>query len=171
MTCIVGIAEAGKVYLGGDSAGVYGDIDVVVRRDRKVFKTGEFVIGFAGSFRMGQLLAHALSPPKISGDPTVYMVKKFIPSIQVLFDMNGYALTEDAQFLIGFRGKLFEVGPDLSIGENESDYVSIGLGSPYAYGSLYTSAGQPTDRITKALDAAAHFSGGVVGPFTFVETN
>jgi hypothetical protein len=37
MTCIVGYESDGKVYIGGDSAGVRG-LDVTVREDSKVFK-------------------------------------------------------------------------------------------------------------------------------------
>ena len=37
MTCIAAIAEKGKVYIGGDSAGVAG-LDLTIRADEKVFK-------------------------------------------------------------------------------------------------------------------------------------
>jgi hypothetical protein len=55
MTCIVGIVENGKVYMGGDAAGVNG-YSVRVRKDPKLFKVGEFLFGYTSSFRMGQLL-------------------------------------------------------------------------------------------------------------------
>ena len=41
MTCIVGLVHGGKVYMGGDSAGV-GGYCLTVRADEKVFRNGEF---------------------------------------------------------------------------------------------------------------------------------
>ena len=65
MTCIIGYRDSknGIVYIGADSCG--GNTMLAkkfIRRDRKVFKLKddkESLIGFAGSFRMGQLLMTA----------------------------------------------------------------------------------------------------------------
>ena len=57
MTCIVGLVDNGKIYMGGDSAGV-SNLDIRIRADQKVFKTGEFIMGFTSSFRMGDLLKY-----------------------------------------------------------------------------------------------------------------
>ena len=62
MTCIVGLIDGNRVWMGGDSAGVSG-LDITVRSDPKVFRNGDFLIGFTSSFRMGQLLAFRLRPP------------------------------------------------------------------------------------------------------------
>ena len=50
MTCIVGVAHKGAVYIGGDSAAVAGWA-LTCRADHKVFKNGDFVMGFTTSFR------------------------------------------------------------------------------------------------------------------------
>ena len=47
MTCIIGLVENSKVYIGGDSAGVAG-YGLSVRADEKVFKKGDFIFGFWG---------------------------------------------------------------------------------------------------------------------------
>lgn len=52
MTCIIGFIKNKKVYIGGDSAGVGGS-HVTIRRDSKVFKNGNFIMGYTSSFRMG----------------------------------------------------------------------------------------------------------------------
>lgn len=52
MTCIVGIVDNGKVYMGADSLGV-GGLSKRVRKDPKLFRVGEFVFGYTSSFRMG----------------------------------------------------------------------------------------------------------------------
>ncbi len=84
MTCIVGLVNKGRTYLGGDSAGVSG-LDITVRKDKKVFSNGEFVMGFTSSFRMGQVLQYDFVPPEVDDDDDEdlmrYMVKKFIPEV------------------------------------------------------------------------------------------
>ena len=75
MTAIVGIAEKGSVYIGGDSAGVAG-LSISTRTDVKVFKNGPFVLGFTSSFRMGQILQYKFDPPKqtVGQDDMKYLV-------------------------------------------------------------------------------------------------
>lgn len=63
MTCIVGIADGKKVWIGGDSQGTAGHA-LTIRADTKVFVKDPMVFGFCGSYRMGQLLRHSLSLPK-----------------------------------------------------------------------------------------------------------
>ena len=63
MTCIVGLEHKGKVYIGGDSAGVAG-YSLSVRADQKVFINGNFIFGFTSSFRMGQILRFGFNPPR-----------------------------------------------------------------------------------------------------------
>ena len=63
MTCIVGVVDNGKVYMGGDSAGV-GGLCIETRKQPKVFRNGDFLIGYTDSFRMGQLLQYKMSPPR-----------------------------------------------------------------------------------------------------------
>ena len=41
MTCIVGLIDEGKVYIGGDSAGAADDL-ITVRADEKVFVRGRW---------------------------------------------------------------------------------------------------------------------------------
>src|SRR5690242_15173484 len=85
MTCIVGLVAAdGRVHLGGDSAGIAG-YDLTVRKDPKVFRVGEFAVGFTSSFRMGQLLRFAFTPPPIEGDLDAYMVTTFVNALRDCF--------------------------------------------------------------------------------------
>ena len=65
MTCVIGYRDPknGRVYIGTDSCG--GNLALArqfTRKDRKVFKLRDdedTLIGFCGSFRMGQLLMRA----------------------------------------------------------------------------------------------------------------
>ena len=63
MTCIVGLIDGRRVWMGGDSAGVSG-LDITVRADAKVFRNGDFLIGFTSSFRMGHSACGPRPVPK-----------------------------------------------------------------------------------------------------------
>jgi len=178
MTCIVGIAENGKVYIGGDSAGVaVSNLSLAVRADKKVFRNGPFVMGFTSSFRMGQLLHHAFSPPKRHPDTDIekYMVVDFINAVRNCLKNGGYAEKSNeveygGTFLVGYEGRLFRIGSDYQVGESVDCYDAVGCGEDIALGSLYSSTGKkPIERLRLALEASERRSAGVRGPFHFVE--
>lgn len=97
MTCIVGIADGEKVWIGGDSQGTAG-LSMTVRADTKVFTNGPMVFGFTSSFRMGQLLRHKLSIPKhYEGDVDKWLCVDFIDAVRQCFKDSGYARTHDGE--------------------------------------------------------------------------
>ncbi len=178
MTCIVGLAVNGRVWIGGDSAGV-ADTDLMVRADEKVFKVGpqarEFVLGFTSSFRMGQLLRFGLdgvTPPDNPEFLYRWMVKDFVGSGRKLLADGGYRKKEHevergGTFLVGIRGRLFRVETDFQVAENQCDYDAVGCGGNVALGAMCVSHGysDPQERIRLALSAAEMFSAGVRRPF------
>jgi hypothetical protein len=180
MTCIVGIVSDGKVLIGGDSAGVDGSrMTMSVRNDRKVFRNGEFVMGFTSSFRMGQLLAFSLSLPKPREDDDLFgfMVRDFIGATRSALKDGGFAKNNSGnetggEFLVGFRGRLFRIFEDFQVAESISGYDACGCGDLIALGSLFSTSDirDPQQRITVALQAAETFSAGVRGPFFFETT-
>jgi hypothetical protein len=156
MTCIVGIAENGKVYMGGDSGGVTDSWLMTTRVDRKVFTTEinkeEIIIGFTTSFRMGQLLQYHLAIPDYAmyldpevnmwPDPIAAYMQAFVEAIRSCFKSYGSAKKENevesgGEFLIGFRGRLFKIGSDYQVGESEDGYDAAGWAAPIALGALY----------------------------------
>lgn len=174
MTCIVGLVENGTVYIGGDSAGVDGkSLGMSVRSDRKVFRTGDFIMGFTSSFRMGQLLAHSFKPPKRYSDVKIYayMVTEFVDQVRECLKKGGYARKKEEEeiggtFLVGYAGRLFEIFDDYQVGDPLDCYSAVGCGDHIAVGSLYSTVGQdPEHRVRTALAAAEHFSAGVRSPF------
>lgn len=176
MTCIVGIVHDGAVWIGGDSAGVDGRYGLVVRNDRKVFRAGEFIMGFTTSFRMGQLLQFGFSPPKPREDVDVfeYMVTEFVDSARSRMKSGGFARSKDSAdqggtFLVGYRGRLFHVADDFQVGESSHGFDACGCGDLIALGSLLSTREwtDPQARLRQALEAAQHFSAGVRGPFVF----
>jgi ATP-dependent protease HslVU (ClpYQ) peptidase subunit len=176
MTCIVGIAENGKVYIGGDSAGVSG-LDLTVRSDEKVFKNGEFLFGFTTSFRMGQLLRFSFSPPsRAEGvDDYRFLVTTFINAVRDILKSGGFATSHDGRerggtFLLGYRGKLYYVDSDYQVAAAADGFAACGCGDQVANGAMFaTSHVEPRPRIEIALKAAERFSAGVRGPFTILE--
>jgi ATP-dependent protease HslVU (ClpYQ) peptidase subunit len=172
MTCIVGLVHNGRVLIGADSAGVSG-WDVSIRADRKVFLNSGFIMGFSSSFRMGQLLAVKLSPPRYHADTDLwrYMVGEFVEAARACLRAGGFSRVDNqvesgGDFLVGFRGRLFRVESDFQVGESVEGFDAIGAGQSYALGSL-TETGHidPGERVLRALRSAARFSLGVKGPF------
>lgn len=177
MTCIVGLVANGVVHIAGDSAGVDGhNLSITVRTDRKVFKNGDFVMGFTSSFRMGQLLAFNFSPPKprVGVDVMAYMVTDFIDAARARMKEGGFARVKEGEdqggeFLVGYAGRLFHIYSDFQVGEATLGFDACGCGEPLALGSLRSTRqwDDPQARLREALETAETFSAGVRGPFFF----
>jgi hypothetical protein len=91
MTAIAGFIHNGKVWIGGDSAGV-SNFDLTLRSDAKVFCSGPFVFGFTSSFRMGQLLRYRFAPPVPHDDDVMkFMTVTFIDELRSCLKDGGYA--------------------------------------------------------------------------------
>ncbi|CAM3463178.1 hypothetical protein G4177_06195 [Corallococcus sp. ZKHCc1 1396] len=176
MTCIAAVAHRGRVVIGGDSAGV-GGYELSVRRDPKVFRNGPFVIGFTTSFRMGQLLEHAFTPPPVPtrrGALERYLVVDFVDALRGVLTERGWARKQNGQeeggtFLVGVSGRLFRIDSDYQVGEARDGFDAVGCGSEAARGALFASSGlKPDARVRLALRAAERCNAGVRGPFLVI---
>lgn len=182
MTCIVGFLDKKnkKVVIGGDSAGVAG-LNITVRKDPKVFQVGDFIIGCTSSFRMIQLLRFSFKPPEVSKkDVYEYMCTDFIDAVRECFKEGGflqkYSDGDDkgGTFLVGYKDRLFQIDGDFQVGESLNGFNAVGCGEDFALGALHANLKEnmsPKNRVLKALEAAAFFSGGVCKPFIIKETN
>jgi ATP-dependent protease HslVU (ClpYQ) peptidase subunit len=174
MTCIIGFKQLGKVIIAGDSAGVAG-LDVVIRKDAKVFKVGEFVMGGTTSFRMIQLLRFSFNPPKYHDGEDVYeyMCTKFVDEIRATFKRGGFAeidknVDRGGTFLVGFRDRLFDIQGDFQVGEVLDGIDACGCGESYALAAM-KAMGKDIDPI-RVLEIVTHFSGGVRPPYVIEST-
>ena len=189
MTCIVALSVGNKVYLGGDSAASDDKSGLVLQiNDPKVFKVGQFGIGFVDSFRMGQILQYSWTPPIYK--PTAgyknldkFMRTKFVESIKEVFQENGFGrfgphwATEDGDeggiLLIAVQntGRIFAMDTDYHVSELDVDYHAEGSGQQVALGSLHSTfmIKTPRKRVRMALEAASKFIMSVKGPFTIIE--
>ena len=178
MTCIVGIISGKKVIIGGDSAGV-SNLDITIRRDPKVFRVGKFIIGCTSSFRMIQLLQFSFKPPKRKKKEVYeYMCTDFIDAVRKCFKEGGYLQKyrlgdeKGGTFLVGYKGRLFEIEDDFQVAEPLDGFCSVGCGSDYAIGSLCTTENTKLtaeDRVLKALEVATKRSGGVEPPYIILK--
>jgi len=174
MTAIAGLVQDGRVWMGGDSAGVAG-YGLQVRADPKVFHLGDMLIGYTTSFRMAQIIRFHVTPttPKEGQDAFEYMIQEFVPSVREAMKAHGYLKTESGRetggtFLLGWRGKLYAIEEDFQVAENACSYAACGCGRDLVLGSLHTTEQFELDgrtRIRMALETAEMFSAGVRGPF------
>ena len=176
MTCIVGFVDKDGVYIGADSAAVSeGDLTYNIRNDEKVFLKGEFIFGYSTSFRMGQLLQYKLRIPNHPKgmDNHQYMVTLFIDAVKKCFEDNDYIdmMTEEGGcFMVGYKGKLYNILSDYQVAEPKESFSALGCGELIALGAMYVCPEKdPVKRIEIALGAAAAFSMGVKPPFKFVK--
>lgn len=173
MTCIVGFADKNRVWIGGDSAGVSG-WSLCVRADQKVFRNGEFLFGFTSSFRMGQLLRHALKPPQQKvADNIHFLSTDFINAVRECLKDGGFARRtneseEGGDFLLGYRGGLYHIASDYQVAVPSTPYCAVGCGADIALGAMFALRDPPRQRVRKALSASERHCAGVRGPFTIM---
>ena len=171
MTCIVGKVEGGRVALGADSLGA-SNYDYCIRKDKKLFRVGEFIIGCTSSYRMIQLIQYKFNPTAIPDgmDLHEYMVVHFVEDLRSLLKQGGYTKIDSnvetgGEFLVGIRDRLFAVHANFQVAERVDGMDACGCGESYALGAMKAGAG-----LEKALQVAEECSCGVKGPFHFLST-
>jgi ATP-dependent protease HslVU (ClpYQ) peptidase subunit len=178
MTCVAGLVKGSRVYIAGDSAGSNDSHQLTLRRDKKVFRRDDLgmIFGCCGSFRMFQLLHHAFAPPLPASeeeDLEHYMATDFIDAVRSCFAEGGFAKKKQERekggfFLVGLRGRLFQVEGDYQVGESLDGYAAIGSGGNIALGALFVTRHldlSPEQRLRDALEAAQHHITSVRAPF------
>ena len=175
MTCIVAIKKEYSVLLGGDSA-ASGNNRKVSRLDKKIFKLGDIIFGFAGSFRIGQLIKYQLKiPNKIENiNNEEYVINYLIREIVIMLKQNRLVKNNkmDCNLLIGLGNQIYKVDSDFQIEITNDEYASIGDGEDFALGALYAlkdSIFTPEEKAQKALEASARYCTTVEEPFYYLE--
>lgn len=104
MSCVVGIADGKRVYMGADSAITAGSEKSQVEVD-KIIRRGKMLIGWVGGVWAGQRIKFEFkrlpNRKKMPADEYIHHVVKRIKKL-----LNGDALAE-IQLLIGFEGWLY----------------------------------------------------------------
>jgi len=181
VTCVLAIAQGGRVIMGGDSALTDDDMNQSSMAETKVFHKGEFLIGGSGSARGGQLMRFRFAPPKRPRgmDADEYMATLWIDELRKTFKVGGHTFFEteggeessSTNGLIGYRGSIWVMyGADFQIERLRDPYAAIGSGSAIALGSLYSTKDQglAKKRVETALRAACEFNASCRPPFTIL---
>lgn len=138
MTCIAGIEFAGKIYIAGDVQGT-GWNNKVLHTQPKVFNKSGVLFGYAGSYRFGQILEHQLPDPVIPNEESQiyrWLISVLIPDIKKATADSEYE--EGPACLIGVRGQLWQLQSDWSVLRSVKGYDTLGSGSEYAAGAIYS---------------------------------
>lgn len=182
MTCIIALKENDYIYLAGDSAAVDDNYSINQIKDGKLFKNGDMYFGFAGSFRMGQLLQHVFKPPKHKPHKTdlQYMCSDFIAALQKCFEKNGFdgesdskRKQNDGDFIVIYNNNIYVIDDEFQVLQFAQNFTSVGIGECFANASLYTSSViggiDPEMRIHMAMESANKFCTGVIPPYNIIK--
>jgi len=187
MTCIAGYIDkkTKTTYMGADTAGVSGYI-ISRRKDSKIFSRtnpygNSMLIGFTGSFRMGQLLRYKLTIPKHikNIDTYEYMCTYFIDEVKNILTENGFTKivnnqNEIGKFLVAYNQRLFIIDSDLQVGESQLNYNACGSGGDIALASMRTLDNYSKENysgeaiINTALQVSEDFCSSVRKPFVIL---
>jgi 20S proteasome alpha/beta subunit len=185
MTCIAAIKHNNIIYMGADTV-ASDDYGMYSRSMPKIFYNGPFLIGAAGSAKIGQLLQYSLDVPaqKHTEDDMTYMVNSFCEAVRQVFIMRGAMFRENeveqfhGELLVSYNDQLYVIDGVLCITQLSYPYASVGSGAAVACGSLHVlmpsvqaGALSPKDAIQLALKAAEEHAIGVRGPFDIISTS
>ena len=176
MTCIVAIGQNGNSWIGSDSGAWVNNV-VHVISDTKIIQRGEFLFGYCGLRRFGDLLRYSFEPPIIDGDLDAYISTVFTDSLRCTLKDKG-ALKNDcgvesheSRFVVAVRGRVFYVDGCFAVHRPTENYVAIGCAEEAALAVLdVTEEMSPEDRIRLALTTAARRVDGVRPPFSVVSS-
>ena len=178
MTIIIGIENDKGVVIGADTA--ISAWLITESALPKVFMIDDrFLFGGAGTPRANQLLRFGLEPKqqRDDEDDLAYLVTTVIPDIRqtlarggALQDNDGMNATTNA-FLMGYRGKLYNIDSDFQISRNSCGYSAVGSGSMVAMGAmsaLTRTKLSPSNRVQAALEITAQLDIYCAAPFTIL---
>ena len=141
MTCVAGYTHDGWVGIAADRAASNPSViyDTV---EPKVFRNGPFIMGYAGSFRFGQVMQYQFeAPPHRAGiSAMAYICTDFTHAMRAYLKANGITditnsvETAKGTALIGYNGQLFEMDWDFHFAVRP--FAAIGGGFLPALGAM-----------------------------------
>ncbi len=181
MTCVVGLEHRGRVWLAADTSS-NADENSDDDHTPKVFKRDEWVIGYAGSWRLGALVRFKVTLPKRATKANVERIVScdLIDEIVKVLDGNGFSreLKDEGDavnpwnLLVGIHGELWEIDQNLNATHSIRGYHAIGEGAPWAQGvvAALKSSKQPESLLKQAIKIAGLHCTGVSGVGPVVHT-
>jgi ATP-dependent protease HslVU (ClpYQ) peptidase subunit len=180
MTCIIGIKHNDDIYIGGDSLGCDNNGFCFTSTEEKVFHRNEFLFGFCGNFRFGQILRYKFLIPERdeSISDMEYLIGFFIPQLRINLDNersirsfnDGHATPGESELIFSYRKNIYKLYSDFSIEKNDDNILSVGCGHHIALGCMYALYElNPIERIRKSLQIVAKLNCSVREPFLILE--
>ena len=172
MTCIAAIVKDGKAYIAGER-GASTDSSIFPISEPKVWKNGEYLFGYYGTF-MGERLKFNFHPPKMNKttDLVTFMNSVFLKALHECYQEWWVEKHEDTELMIVVRGKIFiHNAQDMSMTMYDTEFLAEGSGAEYAVGSLYSTKNldlSPEERLSLALKAATTFSPTCIEPIDII---
>jgi ATP-dependent protease HslVU (ClpYQ) peptidase subunit len=178
MTCVVGLADRGEVWIGVDSLGT-GSCGAYPHHEdtAKMFRKGDMLIGYSGEPRVAQIIQYTITlPERLAETPTMeYLVRDVIGTMRSGIEAAGWEVRFDPKseqtwaLVVGYEGAIYRISYDFQIERLARDFVTEGCGREWAGGSLWTTGGMPRiapqERIRLALAAASELDIHVAAPF------
>lgn len=165
MTTIIAIETDEGITFGWDSR-ITSGWQVYDGEAPKVFVNNGMIFGVAGALLDASIIRQANLPhPDDAGwDIDKWVTNKLIPAIADALSKRGALTTTsgkvetDSSVIFAVRGRLYDLGHDLSVLRRADGVYAIGSGSTYARGAHSAGA-----TIQKALEIAAHHDTGTGG--------
>lgn len=184
MTCVVALADERRVVVAADSAGASFNPpeEIYTLQVPKVFRSGPWVIGYAASWRFGQILQHHVEWPAPPPDTDLisFFVVERIGRLREVLKQQGFLRTDadgrqrGGQVVIGYQNQIVLINERFEVARLEEPYAAIGSGRLVAYGALHALADLPglglEQRAERALAAACCYVPGIRGPFVLEAT-
>lgn len=174
MTCVAGVVQGGRVYLGADSQVTGAGVRMSAPAALKVFRLGSLLVAGAGPVSELQAARYLEIPNLLRRveDPLQYVVNVLTRHLRASLSHAGQLDpdgTWNSVLLVGVQGRLFSVGNDFAVVEH-TDHAAAGTGHRFALGSLYTTenASSPEWRLRIAIEAACALSTSCGGPITII---
>jgi len=177
MTCVVALTEGDRLVMGADSGASHlPEYEMYTVSMPKVFRAGPWLVGFSGSYRLGQILKFNMPWPEPPGEldyefMATKMTRALHECLSSQFD-SGYpesAVNRQWQILIGRRGKVYGMNYRYDVINVTDPFTAIGSGRKVALGALHGLVDRRDltlfERVERALLAAAKFVPGLGQPF------
>lgn len=183
MTLVIAVADEKRAVMGGDSGSAsLAAAGMVTVRNPKVFRAGPFLVGFALSWRFGQILQYHVEwpEPEPGCDLLRFAITEVGPRIRTAVVEHGFMAPQDdntkrdAQAILALRNQIFGINGRFEVAQLQEPYIAIGSGHQVAYGSLYATQTR-TDlslerRVELALEAGCEYVPGLRRPFIIEAT-
>jgi ATP-dependent protease HslVU (ClpYQ) peptidase subunit len=179
VTCVVGLVDAGRVWIGADSASSWENdtARIQVARNAKVFRVGPLLVGSCGSGRVQNVFRGLAVPKRPRGLTAFDYIARIVAETTRRAMVDAGTVTREHEgapdmlpdgscFLIGYRGSLYRLDDDFSVDEPQDEVDAVGSGGPWALPVLELTAGKPPkERILAALKKSARHCWSVRAPF------